>query len=103
MKMLCTLAAVFLIGVATSFAHEAKTVTIKGEGLCAHCDLSKGGKCSPLIKVTGEDGKAQTYKVAKNSVSKAAKLYHYKKVEATGTLVEKDGEFILTATKITKQ
>jgi hypothetical protein len=103
MKMLCTLAVVMLIGVATSFADEAKTVTIKGEGLCAHCDLSEGGKCAPLLKVTGEDGKTKTYKVAKNKVAKAAKLYHYKKVEATGTVTEKDGELILTATEITKQ
>jgi hypothetical protein len=102
MKLFCTLAAVLLIAVGLSFADEAKEVTLKGEGLCAHCDLSKGGSCSPLLKVT-ENGETKTYKVAKNKVAKAAKLYHYKKVEATGTVVEKDGELILTASKITKQ
>ena len=102
MKLLCTLAAVLLIGVGVSFADEAKEVTLKGEGLCAHCDLSEGGKCSPLLKVT-EDGKTKTYKLAKNKVARAAKLYHYKKVEVTGTLVEKDGEVLVTATKISKQ
>ena len=79
-----------------------KEVTITGEGMCAKCALHMTDKCQNAIQ-TKEDGKTVTYLLAQNQVSKdfhenLCKESH--KVTATGTVKEKDGKKILTATKI---
>lgn len=79
-----------------------KEITIEGEGKCAKCALKETKECQNAIVVT-EDGKATTYYLEANKV---AKDYHKNvctkttKTKATGTVEEKDGKKILTASKI---
>jgi Family of unknown function (DUF6370) len=81
---------------------KGKEKTITGEGQCAKCSLMETESCQNAI-VTDEGGKKVTYLLAQNPVSKK---FHSnicktkKKVTATGTVEEKDGEMVLTASKI---
>jgi hypothetical protein len=79
-----------------------KEVTISGEGKCAKCAMHETDKCQNAIQ-TQENGKEVTYYLADNKVSKEfhdnlCKESH--KVTATGTVKEKDGKKVLTASKI---
>jgi hypothetical protein len=79
-----------------------KEVTITGEGKCAKCALHESDKCQTVIQAQ-ENGKTVTYYLTDNSVSKD---FHEnvckepQKVTATGTVEEKDGKQMLTASKI---
>lgn len=82
---------------------DSKEVTLKGEMTCAKCDLKETTKCQNALKVT-EDGKEVTYLLADNAVSKNFHKQVCKapknNVSVTGTVTEKDGKKIITATKI---
>ncbi len=83
-------------------AAEKQEVTLTGEGKCAKCALHEADKCMNVLQ-TKEDGKTVTYYLAENKLSKdfhenICKGSH--KVTATGTVKEKDGKKILTASKI---
>ena len=86
----------------TGLLYAADTVTITGEGKCGKCALKETPKCQNVIEVT-EDGKTTKYYLADNATAKA---YHKTvctatvKTTATGTVEEKDGKKILTASKI---
>jgi hypothetical protein len=86
----------------TTFAADAKTVTLTGEGKCAKCGLHEADKCQNVIQ-TKEDGKTVTYYVVQNDV---AKKFHgticqaTKNVTAKGTVKEVDGKKQFTATEI---
>lgn len=43
-------------------ANKNKERTVKGELICAHCELGKGDSCANALRVTrkGKDGKEQT-------------------------------------------
>src|ERR1044071_4081978 len=77
----------------------ADTQTIKGKGECAKCSLKKTDSCQ--MAVTTKDG--TKYLVENNDVSKK---FHknicteQKDVEVTGTVSEKNGKKLITATKI---
>jgi hypothetical protein len=77
----------------------ADTQTIKGKGECAKCSLKKTDSCQ--MAVTTKDG--TMYLVENNDISKK---FHKnictdeKDVEVTGTVSEKDGKKIITASKI---
>ena len=77
----------------------ADTETIKGKGECAKCSLKEADSCQ--MAVTAKDG--TKYLVENNDVSKK---FHKnicteeKDVEVTGTVSEKDGKKMITATKI---
>ena len=101
-----TLILIALAGLITALAIPAfaadKEVTITGQGMCAKCQLHETDKCQNAIQ-TQEDGKTVTYYLTHNKVSKE---FHEnlckesKKVTATGTVKEKDGKKMLTASKI---
>ena len=96
------LAAFLLTALAVPAFASGKEVTITGEGTCAKCALHETDKCQTVIQ-TEENGKKVTYYLAQNKVSKD---FHSnvcekpQKVTATGTVKEKDGKMVLTATKI---
>jgi hypothetical protein len=94
------IATAFLASFVTSvFADEQ---TIKGEALCAKCELHETDKCQTAIRVK-VDGKDVIYYAVNNAVAKA---FHGKvckgpaKVTAVGTVEEKDGKKMITLTKI---
>jgi len=94
-------ATAFLACFVTSvFADEQ---TIKGEAVCAKCELHETDKCQTAIRVK-VDGKDVIYYAVNNDVAKA---FHKNvcqapaKVTAVGTVEEKDGKKMITLTKIT--
>ncbi len=64
-------------------SEEAKTVTIKGVGLCAKCALSQGEECQNAIRLI-KDGKEVIYLFTHNDVSKA---FHKHVCSATPNIV----------------
>jgi hypothetical protein len=94
------IATAFLASLVTSVRAEEQT--IKGEALCAKCELQETDKCQTVIRVK-EDGKDVLYYADNNDVAKA---FHGKickgpaKVTATGTVKEKDGKKTIKLTKI---
>ena len=100
--LIVSLVAGLLIASGSLRASDAKQVTITGDGMCAKCMLHEGTACQTVIKTT-ENGKAVTYYVAANDVSKAFHQDVCKaaaKVTATGTVELKDGKQVLTASKL---
>jgi hypothetical protein len=94
------IATAFLVTFVTSvFAEEQ---TIKGEALCAKCELHETDKCQTAIRVK-VDGKDVIYYAVDNDV---AKEFHKNvckapaKVTAVGTVEEKDGKKMITLSKI---
>ena len=102
MRKLLAALLVTLTCTSLSLAATADTKTITGEGKCAKCSLKETAKCQNVIEVT-EDGKKTVYYMADNQV---AKDYHKTvctktvKSTATGTVEEKDGKMVMTATKL---
>ena len=86
----------------TASAEEKKEVTLKGTITCSKCDLKLDKvKCHTVIQVK-EGDKAVVYYLDQ----KSDKAYHQKvcteakKGTVRGTVSEKDGKKIITATKI---
>ena len=104
MRKLIPLFAVAFLFTGLTFLKAADKAekTITGEGQCAKCSLMETEACQNAI-VTDEGGKKVTYLLEQNAVSKK---FHSnickakKKVTATGTVEEKDGEMVLTPSKI---
>ena len=100
MRSIC--AALVLTLTCTGWLAAAETVTITGEGKCGKCALKETAKCQNVIEVT-DNGVITKYYLADNKV---AKDYHKTvctktaKTTATGTVEEKDGKKILTASEI---
>jgi hypothetical protein len=88
---------------ATAFADDATTIT--GNMVCGKCTMHETKSCQNVIQVE-KDGKTVNYYLTKNETSDAMHedICHgeTEKVTATGTVVEKDGKEILTATKLEK-
>ena len=103
-KLIPLLAVAFLFSGLTFLKAEdkGKEKTITGEGQCAKCSLNETESCQNAI-VTDKGGKKVTYYLEANAVSKK---FHSnickatKTVTATGTVAEKDGKMVLTASKI---
>jgi hypothetical protein len=104
MRKLIPLFAVAFLFTGLSFLKAADKAekTITGEGQCAKCSLNETESCQNAI-VTDEGGKKVTYLIKHDAVSKK---FHSnickakKQVTATGTVEEKDGQKVLTASKI---
>jgi Family of unknown function (DUF6370) len=103
---LALLAGLALAGFTTSAVADdtaAKETTITGNMVCGKCTLHETKSCQNVIQVE-KDGKTVNYYLAKNDVSDAMHedVCHgdTKKMTATGTVTEKDGKEILTATKL---
>lgn len=96
------LAALVLALIPAGVVLAADTVTITGEGKCGKCSLKETAKCQNVIEVT-ENGTTTKYYLADNQT---AKDYHKTvctktvKTTATGTVEEKDGKKVLTATEV---
>ena len=90
----------------TVFADDTKDVTITGTMVCGKCTLHLTEKCQNVVQVM--DGtNTVNYFLKQNEVSKAQHeaVCHgdSEKVTVTGTVKEKDGKKILTASKIEVQ
>ena len=91
---------------------KGKTITIKGDGLCAKCGLKDkdAKKCQNAVVVT-KDGKKTTYyltgKHVRRSPQEPGLLQRSKddpvKVEVTGTCEKKDDKLVLTVTEKPKK
>jgi len=98
-KMTASVVAAIAMLTMSAFAAD---VTITGDAKCAKCALHETDKCQNVIEAD-KDGKTVKYYVVDNAV---AKKFHKtvcqdtKKVTATGSVEEKDGKMMLTATKI---
>ncbi len=106
-SMLILAAAALLAAVSTSrllaVDDGSKEVTITGSMVCGKCTLHETKECQNVVQVE-KDGKTVNYYLKQNDVSKAA---HEpicggtaEKVTVTGTVKEKDGKEMMTATKI---
>ena len=102
-----TVAAGLLLAVSTSrlLAVDAasKEVTITGTWFAPNARCTKPKECQNVVQVQ-KDGKTVNYYLTQNDVSKA---FHKnicggssEKVTVTGTVTEKDGKEMMTATKI---
>jgi len=84
-------------------AAEAKEVTITGSMVCGKCTLHETKSCQNVVQVQ-QDGKTVNYYLAENDLSKANHKAicggDAEKVTVTGTVTEKDGKEMLTASKI---
>ena len=96
-------AGVLLAGIATSAFADDKVVTITGNMVCGKCKLHETASCQNVIQVE-KDGKTTNYYLVKNDVSTAQHDDvcggESKKMTATGTVEEKDGKQVFTATKL---
>src|SRR5258708_18995857 len=99
--LLAGVAGILTLASTPAFAADDEQ-TITGDCKCAKCALHETDKCQNAIQTT-KDSKTVTYYLVDNEVSKA---FHEnvckstEKVTATGTVKEKDGKMMLTATKI---
>ena len=92
--------------------EKGKTITIKGDGMCAKCGLKDkdAKKCQNAVIVT-KDGKKTTYYLTSNNTSaKSTRPGHLLghqgrpvKVEVTGTCEKKDDKLVLTPTEKIKK
>jgi Family of unknown function (DUF6370) len=98
-----TLLSITIISALSLSLHAADTKKISGEATCAKCTLKKVDACQMAITYKNADGKEETVLVENNKV---AKDFHpticktTEKVNAEGTITEKDGKKLLTLTKI---
>ena len=93
----------FAVAPATRAADSDSTVTLTGLLVCGKCTLHMCSECQNVLQVE-KDGKTVNYWLEQNGVSKD---FHSnvcqtdgEKVSVTGTVNEKDGKEILTASKI---
>jgi hypothetical protein len=103
-NLIALLAVVVLAGVSTvALAEDTNTTTVTGSMVCGKCTLHETASCQNVIQVK-QDGKTVNYYLAKNDVSDALHedVCHGDslKVTATGTVTEKDGKEMMTATKL---
>jgi hypothetical protein len=84
-------------------AEEKKEITLKGEVMCASCELKEGAKCQTVVRVK-EDDKEVTYyfkdKGAKESYHEPVCGGGRKDATVTGVVSEKDGKKWVTPSKV---
>ena len=116
MRKILALLAVGVLCSGLSFlraADEGKTITVKGEGMCAKCALKEKGvlKCQNVVIET-KDSKKTTYYLAKNKFSdeahKGLGICQATKdepvmIEVTGTCEKKGDKLVLTPTEKIKK
>jgi hypothetical protein len=97
--------AVFLFVVAGVRAEDNKEITLKGELLCAKCELKEEGvkKCQTVLQVKQDDKVVNYYFKDKGSKEE----YHEsvcgggrKQATVTGVLTEKSGKKWITPSKV---
>jgi hypothetical protein len=104
-KWFLALAAGLLVATFGVSALAADTTTLTGTMVCAKCKLHEAGvtKCQNVLQVEN-DGKTVNYYLTQNKVSKDFHSNICKndgeKVTVTGTVKEKGGKEVMSATKI---
>jgi len=86
-----------------AFGSSLYADQIKGEAVCAKCELHQTDTCQNAIKVTGADGKTEVILCEPNAVAKAFHktiCHGPATVSAEGTITEKDGKKTIALTKI---
>jgi hypothetical protein len=82
-------------------AKKGEEVTLKGTLGCGKCAFHTSDKCSNVLKVKDAAGKETAYELADTAV---AQEHHVcggtKEVTVTGTVSEKAGKKVLTASEI---
>src|SRR5947209_6306221 len=107
MRIAFSLAVALVVGflVAGLRAEDKKEVTLKGQVMCAKCELMEPGvtKCQTVIRVK-ENGKDVTYYFADKGNKEE---YHEevcgggrKEATVTGTVTQKDGKKWITPSKV---
>lgn len=105
-KLWPMLAAGLLVATFTSCTttHESSEVTLNGTMVCGKCKLHQTAECQNVLEVTDQNGNTVNYFLAQNKVSKD---FHSnicttdgEKATVTGTVEEKDGKEMLTASTI---
>ncbi len=100
MKKLALLSSTILAALSLTAVAADK---ISGEAVCAKCNMHETKTCQMAIKVTDATGKKETILAENNSV---AKDFHDEickkdaKVDAEGTITEKDGKKTIVLTKV---
>jgi hypothetical protein len=104
-KWFLALAAGLLVATFTVrlLAADSSDVTLSGTMVCGKCKLHETAKCQNVLQVE-KDGKTVNYYLTQNKVSKD---FHSnicqndgEKVTVTGTVKEKGGKEVMSATKI---
>ena len=104
-RLMLAVAAGLLLAAASSplRAAEAKEVTVTGPMVCGKCTLHETKSCQNVVQVQ-QDGKTVNYYLAENDTSKANHKAicggDAETVAVTGTVKEKDGKEMMTASKI---
>jgi hypothetical protein len=97
------LMAALALAVSMTGALAAETKTLTGNLVCGKCTLHLTSDCQDVLQVE-KNGKTVNYLLTQNKVSKDFHSNICKtsgeKVTVTGSVKEKDGKEILTATKI---
>ena len=105
LKAMPILAAGLLVAVFTgcSTSHPSNEVTMSGTVVCAKCKLHVASSCQNVLQVQ-QGGQTVNYFLVQNDVSKG---FHDQicttggeKATVTGTVSEKNGKEIMTASKI---
>jgi hypothetical protein len=103
MLMLAALAGMAVVTTTTTLAAPTDETTITGNMVCAKCTLHETDSCQNVVQVK-EDGKTVNYYLEQNDLSKGAHdpicQGAPEKVTVTGTVKEKDGRKVMTASKL---
>jgi hypothetical protein len=88
---------------ALGLSLQAADTKVSGEATCAKCDLKKVDACQMAIKTKTADGKEEIILAENNKISKDFHSNICKKTEkvnAEGTITEKDGQKVIALTKV---
>jgi len=104
MKAACSIFLTLAVfGFVSAARAEEKKVTLKGEIMCAKCELKEAKKCTTAI-VVKEDGKDVTYyfndKGAKESYHESVCGGGRKEGTVVGTVTEKEGKKYVKPEKV---
>lgn len=95
-----SLGVVLLLAFAAT-AQEKKEVTLQGNVTCAKCDLKKETKCMTVIVVKEGDKEVVYYlDDASSKTNHKTICIEAKAGSVTGSVSEKDGKKVITATKV---
>jgi hypothetical protein len=84
-------------------ADEKKEVTLKGQVMCASCELKEGKKCQTVVRVKEGDHEATYYfkdRGAKESYHECVCGGGRQDATVTGVITENDGKKWITPTKV---
>lgn len=104
MKKLLSLVALLAFALSVHAEQPQKEVSLEGTGMCAKCELGEAAKCTNALQVTKDNGDVVTYLFTNNL--KHTEYFCQGTTEGLvvkGTMVEKDGQKMITATSVEKK